>query len=62
MPIQPNDRFHQDPEHAWRAAEAAGHLPAQTRYRATRTTGSLSWAKLNKLPVDSWSRHGLNTH
>jgi len=61
MPIQPNDRFHQDPTRLWRAAEVAGPLPAQPRYRVTRTTGTLSWAKLNRLPAGSSSRHGLNT-
>ncbi|MEV4820679.1 hypothetical protein ACGFIE_13765 [Micromonospora sp. NPDC049275] len=61
MPIQPNAPFHQNPTRLWRAAEATGPLPAQPRYRVTRTTGELSWAKLNKLPAGSSSRHGLNT-
>lgn len=64
MPIQPNDRYQQDPERLWRAAEAAGRFPAQPRYRGTRTTGvarAVPWAVLNKLPAGSSSRRGLNT-
>ncbi|RLP99627.1 DNA repair protein [Micromonospora sp. CV4] len=64
MPIQPNDRYHQDPERLWRATEPAGRFPAQPRYRGTRTTGgadALSWSELNKLPAGSSARRGLNT-
>ncbi|MFD6565054.1 DNA repair protein [Micromonospora profundi] len=62
MPTEPNDRHLQDPERQWRAAEAVGHLPAQPRHRAPRTTGALSWAALDALPAGSSSRHRLNTH
>ncbi|PWR08688.1 DNA repair protein [Micromonospora acroterricola] len=64
MPIQPNDRYQQDPERLWRAAEAAGRFPAQARYhgaRATSATEALPWAELNKLPAGRSSRRGLNT-
>ncbi|MEV4659236.1 DNA repair protein [Micromonospora sp. NPDC049301] len=64
MPIQPNDRHHQDPERLWRATEPADRFPAQPRYRGTRTTGgpdALSWSELNKLPAGSSAQLGLNT-
>lgn len=64
MPIQPNDRYQQDPERLWRSTEPAEGFPAQPRYRGTRTTkgaAALSWAELNKLPAGSSTRPGLNT-
>ncbi|MFC4021449.1 DNA repair protein [Micromonospora sp. GCM10011542] len=65
MPIQPNDRYQQDPERLWRVAETAGRFPAQPRYAGTRTagdTGLLPWAELNDLPAGRSSRSGLNSH
>ncbi|MCO1599648.1 DNA repair protein [Micromonospora sp. RHAY321] len=61
MPIQPNDRYQQDPERLWRSTEPADRFPAQPRYRGTRATDALSWAELNKLPAGSSARRGLNT-
>ncbi|MEH1165366.1 hypothetical protein V6V47_08260 [Micromonospora sp. CPCC 205539] len=64
MPIQPNDRCQQDPDGLWPAAEGAERFPIQPRYRRARAGGSvdlLPWSELNKLPVGSSSRHGLNT-
>ncbi|MET7667465.1 hypothetical protein [Micromonospora luteifusca] len=65
MPIQPNHQYQQDPERLWQAAETVGQLPPQPRYRNPRAAGgvgTLSWARLNKLPAGSSSRHRLNTH
>ncbi|MGR6317682.1 DNA repair protein [Micromonospora soli] len=61
MPNQPNDRYQQDTESIWRAADEAGRFPAQSRYRDARTDTSLSWAELNALPARTSTRLGLNT-
>ncbi|MGI5523024.1 DNA repair protein [Micromonospora sp. CA-259024] len=64
MPIQPNDRYHQDPERLWRATEPADRFPAQPRYRGTPATGvsdALSWAELNKLPAGGSAQRVVNT-
>jgi hypothetical protein len=65
MPKQPNDRYQQDTERLWRAAETAGRFPAQPPYRGARaaggTGGTLGWAELNKLPAGVSTRHGLNS-
>ncbi|MET7708419.1 DNA repair protein [Micromonospora sp. NPDC005413] len=64
MPIQPNDRYHQDPARLWRAGETAEGIPPQPRYRIPRGAGPdvLPWAGLNKLPPASSGRHQMNTH
>ncbi|MET8041729.1 DNA repair protein [Micromonospora sp. NPDC005215] len=64
MPNEPYHRYQQDPERLWRAAESAGGIPPQPRYRNPRMVGGgvLSWAGLNNLPAGSSSRHRLNTH
>ncbi|MGC5021187.1 DNA repair protein [Micromonospora sp. DT47] len=63
MPNQPNDRYQQDNERAWRAAEAAGRFPAQPPYREARSgrgeNASLSWSDLNSLPAGTSSPGGL---
>ena len=63
MPNQPNDRYQQDTERAWRVAEAAGRFPAQPPYREARagraTNAPLSWSDLNSLPAGTSSRRGL---
>ncbi len=61
MPNQPNDRYQQDTERAWRAAGDAPLVPAQSRYRESRADGALSWAELNALPAGASTRRGLNT-
>ncbi|SCG66785.1 hypothetical protein GA0070560_12412 [Micromonospora halophytica] len=65
MPMQPNDRYQQDSERAWQAAEAAGRFPTQPPYREARTgrgaDAVLSWSDLNSLPAGASSRRGLNT-
>lgn len=61
MPNQPNDRYQQDTERSWRAAEAAGRFPAQPPYREARSDTPLSWAELNALLADTSARGGLNT-
>ncbi|WP_091673596.1 DNA repair protein [Micromonospora auratinigra] len=60
MPNQPNDRYQQDAESSWQAAEAAGRFPAQPRYRESRAD-TLSWAELNALPAGTSTRRDLNT-
>ncbi len=59
MPNQPNDRYQQDTERSWRAADAAGRFPAQPRYREARRDAPLSWAELNALPPTA-TRRGLS--
>ena len=59
MPNEPNDRYQQDTERSWRAAEAAGRFPAQPRYREARTNAPFSWADLNALPAGASTRRGL---
>ncbi|MCI4064618.1 DNA repair protein [Micromonospora sp. R77] len=59
MPNQPNDRYQQDTERSWRAAEAAGRFPGQPPYRESRRTTALSWAELNALPAGASTRRGL---
>ncbi len=59
MPNQPNDRYQQDTERSWRAAEAAGRFPAQPPYREARRDAPLSWAELNALPPAA-TRRGLS--
>ncbi|TDC76456.1 DNA repair protein [Micromonospora sp. KC606] len=65
MPKQPNDRYQQDSERAWRAAEAVGRFPGQPRYREARTRHrtktTLTWGDLNSLPAGTSSRRGLST-
>ncbi|TDB79405.1 MULTISPECIES: DNA repair protein [unclassified Micromonospora] len=66
MPKQPNDRYQQDSERAWRPAEAAGRFPGQPPYQEARTghgaQATLSWSDLNSLPAGTSSRRGLSTH
>ncbi|MFE9691421.1 DNA repair protein [Micromonospora sp. NPDC005806] len=61
MPNQPNDRYQQDTESVWPAADDPGRFPAQSRYREARAGGPLSWAELNALPAGTATRDGLNT-
>ncbi|MEV0155123.1 DNA repair protein [Micromonospora sp. NPDC050686] len=59
MPNQPNDRYQQDADRIWMAAEAAGRFPAQPSYREARAAAGLSWAELNALPAGASPRRGL---
>ncbi|MFG1778586.1 DNA repair protein [Micromonospora sp. NPDC049048] len=58
MPIQPNDRYHQDPERLWRCTEAPGRFPAQSAYRGNR---AVRWSEVDKQPAGASSRGGSNT-
>ena len=64
MPIQPNDRYQQDPERLWRAAEAAGGVPGPAALpgRPVGRGGALPWAGLDKLSVGTSSARRLLTH
>ncbi|MDG4802521.1 DNA repair protein [Micromonospora sp. WMMD980] len=60
MPQKPNDRFQQDAERSWRAADSARRFPAQPEYREARHRGT-SWAELNAQPAGASAWRGLTT-
>ncbi|MFG1672880.1 DNA repair protein [Micromonospora sp. NPDC049282] len=60
MPQKPNDRFQQDAERSWRAADSTGRFPAQPEYREARHRRG-SWAELNAQPAGTSAWRGLTT-